>query len=437
MSKTVELCSALLAVSLSGVDIGDRPQLFLHDDYLIAHRHGLRLQMGRPQKYETNPILIADRPWELTDPDYGCLIHDRDEGTYKLYYESRENNGILGDPSRPERGRLMLATSKDGLHWEKPALNAIPINGSTANNVVFTGPPGKRSKVYWVTKDYADPDPARRYKMMYHLWDFRGRGVGISHSPDGVHWTASPYINLGGGFDTQNLFLWDDRVGQWVGYLRTRADGRRCIGRATSPDAFHWSRPVSVHCPDAQDPPDFDLYTPGIFKYSGAQDVYVMITAAFDWKSNTLFGQLGLSRDGIHWHRFREPFLPLGKPGEWDAGSIYPIPSEATVNGRTAIYYRGSAAGHGAGGKPGYGVAFLHEGGFAGWRADGEGTLTTRPLIRESGDEHFFLNADAEGGSIQAELLDSEGRVIPGFARADSRPVTTPATNCASSGRAR
>jgi hypothetical protein len=413
------------AADSTPIDVGERGQLFLHDDYLISNREGLRLVMGRLEKHRQNPIMVPDRPWELNDTDYGCLIHDKEEGIYKLWYESRENNGILGDPSRPERGRSMLATSKDGIHWEKPNLGIISIDGSKANNVVFTGPPGKRSKVYWIMKDYADPDAAKRYKMMFHLWDFRGRGVGISYSPDGLHWNASPYLNLAGGFDTQNLFLWDDRIGQYVGYLRTRQDGRRCIGRSTSPDAFHWSSPLSVHCGDEMDPPGFDLYTPGVFKYSQAENVYVMLTAAFEWSSNSLFGQLSLSRDGIHWSRFREPFLPLGKSGEWDSGSIYPIPSEAVIDGKTAIYYRGNATGHGGGGKPGYGVAFLPEGGFAGWRADEEGTLVTRPLVRELGTEDFFLNADASGGSIQAELLDSSGTVLKDFSRQDCKPITT------------
>ena len=148
------------------------------------------------------------------------------------------------------------------------------------------------------------------------------------------------------------------------------------------------------------------------------------MTAAFDWTHGTLFGQLALSRDGIHWYRFREPFLPLGKSGEWDSGSIYPIPSEAVVNGKTAIYYRGNSSGHGAGGKPGYGVAFLPEGAFAGWRADTEGILVTHLLARESGTEPFYLNADAEGGAIEAELIDAAGKVVPGFSRHDARPIT-------------
>src|SRR5678816_2043366 len=139
-----------------------------------------------------------------------------------------------------------------------------------------------------------------------------------------------------------------------------------------------------------------------------------MVPAAFDWPSNTLYGQLALSRDGIDWFRFREPFLPLGSKGAWDSGSIYPVPSDVQVGGRTAIYYRGNDYGHGAEGKTGYGVAFLRQGGFVGRRAAGEGTLTTHLLRVNSPRSVFYLDADARGGSIRAELIDAAGQVVPG-----------------------
>ena len=76
--------------------------------------------------------------------------------------------------------------------------------------------------------------------------------------------------------------------------------------------------------------------------------------------------------------------------------------------------------GHGPGGNPGLGVAFLQEGAFAGWRADTEGLLTTPLLHTEHPSDAFFINANAEGGSIEGELLDTEGVVLAGFSRANS-----------------
>ena len=418
-------CQAGTAVSGDGhvVEVGRyRTQLFLHDNHVIDKSEGLQLVMGKVEKHPANPLMTVDRPWELGNMGYGCILHDVEEGLYKMWYESRENFGI---PGPGEKGRCLYAVSKDGVKWEKPELNVIEHDGSRKNNMVFIAPEGApKTKVYWVVKDYSDPDPDKLYKMMFHLWDFGGRGIGIGYSPDGIHWTATKHVKLHGGFDTQNLFLWDDRIGRFVGYLRGFHHGRRSVARSTSPDAYHWSEPVIVHAPDAEDPPEFDLYTPAVFKYSRADDVYVMVTAVFDHPSNTLFGQLALSRDGIRWYRFREPFLALGAAGEWDRGSIYPIPSEAHIDGKSAIYYRGNNDGHGAGGAPGMGVALLHEGGFAGWRADNRGTLTTHPLRVHRARSSLYLNADATEGSIRADLLSEAGDVIPGFSRADCQEVT-------------
>ncbi len=397
--------------------------LFLHDDQLVARSRGVRRVAGKVTKHPGNPVLTADRPWQAGSIGYACVLYDGEEKLYKMWYESRLNPGRLRGPNL-EQGRCLYAVSRDGLVWQKPILGIIESGGSRENNIVFAGPGGARNKVYWVIEDRADPDPGRRYKMMFHLWDFRGRGVGIAFSEDGLHWQTDSRVNLHGGFDTHNIFFWDDRVGQYVGYFRSRTLGRRFIARATSPDAFHWSNPVSVHGPDGDDPRDFDLYTPGVFRYSRTADTYILFTAAFDRAADRLFGQLAVSRDGIDWHRFRDPFLPLGADGEWDAGSIYPSPSEISIEDRTAIYYRGDHIGHGAGGRPGIGVAFLDEGGFVAWEAETQGTLTTRPLGVVGKRSTFYLMSDASGGSIRSELLNPDGEVIPGFSKGASIPIT-------------
>ena len=399
--------------------------LFLHDDFLVAQTEGLVLATAKVRKHPANPVLVKDRPWEQGMLNYTCVIQDPEEGLYKMWYQM----------IRPLTGRneswCLYAESKDGVRWDKPSLGIVEFQGSKQNNILFheyenvTGTPS-----YWVTKDYAEPDPQKRYKMMLQAWDFRGRSARIAFSPDGIHWTIPKYGNLLGPFDSQNIMFWDERVGRYVGYFRSHVGGRRSISRATSSDGFHWSRPVTVHTPDAQDPPTWHLYTPGIFPYTQARNTYVMITAGFDEVSHTMYGQLGLSRDGIEWRRFRKPFIPLGKPGEWDSGSNYAIGSEITVEGQTAIYYKGSnKPAHSYDSDRGIGLALLHEGGFVGRRAENEGTLVTH-LLRVR-DDHcaFYLNADAEGGAIQAELLDAADKVIPGFSRQDCEEINRKGTN--------
>lgn len=70
------------------------------------------------------------------------------------------------------------------------------------------------------------------------------------------------------------------------------------------------------------------------------------------------------------------------------------------------------------------GVALLDQGAFLGWKAESEGTLLTHRLRVRSDSSLFHLNANAQKGSIHAELLDDSGQVLEGFSRGDCEPIT-------------
>jgi len=430
---------ALALIAAAGCGPAEKPrvlnrqaELFLHDRAWIARADDLRLVPPVVRKHPANPLLLPDRPWERTGIlNHVSVLHDVEEGTYKMWYQILGKQNPDGTPSDPGDvgiySRCLYAVSRDGVHWEKPELGLVEFEGSTKNNIVFADP-NKRPRgtpIYWILKDHADLDRARRYKMMLNFWDHRGRGVAIATSPDGLHWTFPDYANRLGGFDTQNVFFWDDRVGAWVGYFRSRINGERASARATSPDALHWSAPVTVDRPDRRDPPHWEPYCPGVFKYSRARDVYVMYAAGWDAQSGLFEGNLGASRDGIDWHRFRGPSFLAASPGTWDGGSVRPVPAEVVVGGETAVYYLGSRHGlHDVSPDRGFGLATFGEGAFAGWRADGDGSLTTRLVEASDREPVLFLHLDATGGEARAELLDARGRVIDGFAAANCEPVS-------------
>ncbi len=396
-------------------------ELFLHDDWIVERTQGLVLTPAKVRKHPGNPILVKDRPWEVGIINYTCVLQDREEGLFKMWYQIiRPKAGGGGNESW-----CLYATSPDGLVWEKPELGIVEHDGSTRNNILFYEHEGIRgTPSYWVEKDYAASDPSRRYKMMLQRWDFRGRSAAMAHSPDGIRWTIPRYGNRLGPFDTRNIFFWDDIAGAYVGYFRSHVGGRRSISRATSPDGYHWSRPVTIHTPDEQDSPTWHLYTPGIFKYAGARHAYFMLTAGFDEVSHAMYGELGVSRDGIEWHRFRQPFLGTARKGEWDGGHVMPIPADASMAGETALFYQGSTKpAHDSTGKRGIGVAFLGRGAFVGWRAASQGQLVTHRLRIRDNRSRFYINADAGEGSIRAELLDDSGQVLEGFSREDCRPI--------------
>ncbi len=399
----------------------DRADLFLHDDRLVAESSGVVVTPATIEKYRGNPVLVRDKPWEKGLLNYTCVLHDVDEGVYKMWYQM-----VTASADGPRHSACHYAVSRDGFQWEKPALGLVEFEGSTENNILFIESENVRgTPSYWVLKDYAEADPARRYKMMRHSWDFQGRAAQMGWSPDGVQWTFSEFGNLPGSIDSQNVFFWDNQAGRYVGYFRSHIGGRRSVARATSPDLFHWSRIATIHTPDEKDPLSWHLYTPGIWKLGMARQAYVMVTTGFDETSHQAYGQLGVSRDGVEWHRFREPFMSLGGEKAWDGGAIYTIGSETTIGGRTAIFYNGSnTAAHSSEGQRGIGVAFLDQGAFVGRRAEREGYLITHPLRISDNRGVFSLSADvSQGGSIVTELLDAEGAVLEGFSQEESNTI--------------
>jgi hypothetical protein len=55
------------------VVVDHRPQLFL-DDALLAHTRGVTKRLHQPVKFEGNPVLVADRPWEGRTVCYGTTF---------------------------------------------------------------------------------------------------------------------------------------------------------------------------------------------------------------------------------------------------------------------------------------------------------------------------------------------------------------------------
>ena len=72
------------------------------------------------------------------------------------------------------------------------------------------------------------------------------------------------------------------------------------------------------------------------------------------------------------------------------------------------------------------GCAVLRRDGFVGMKAEQAGELVTRS-VRFSG-EHLFVNVDAPAGALRAEVLDEDGKPVPGFTAAECVPVTADST---------
>ena len=430
-------------------------ELFI-DDHIIQEIKGARKVLKRAVKHPDNPLMVPDRPWETQKLNRGAVHYDEPEGIFKMWYPYFLKEEKTADGWDIE-GVLGYATSRDGLAWDKPIINTRDGN-NLADAPVHANPPA-------VFKDPADPDPRRRYKMMYGGVDPKvpnGWATFVAYSPDGIRWTPEALNPVVPHSDTICSVHWDPRSGAYVSYLRFGPPNIRLIARTQSEDFVHWSPKLTVIRRTKMDEPfATQHYGMKIMPYEG---VYIGLLEAYHgqtdqpipadklWmdKADT---QLTFSRNGLTWTRVgpegaiphhqleqdgrdwtritREAtVLPYGKHGQdWDWGSVYAFQPPLVVGDQIRIYYLGNTTRHGGvryhgdTESSGVGLATLRLDGFVAVQAAKAGTLTTRPLVF-IGDE-LEVNADAEGGTIRVEVLGPDGRVIEGFGREDCKPLTT------------
>ena len=151
--------------------------------------------------------------------------------------------------------------------------------------------------------------------------------------------------------------------------------------------------------------------------------------------------QLAYSRDGRTWTRAfdRSVVVTVGPDDAPDAGFIYPINNPIVREAETWIYYSARCYRHNDWDSRGRAQKVLprHEGyamlakmpedHWVSLNAGGkEGYFLTKPW----GPPHeVFVNADAEGGAIEAELITPYREPIPNFTRAECIPITANGKN--------
>jgi len=435
-----------------------RTQL-LFDEYFLERAEGVRLCMNAPVQHP-EPVLAPDRPWEaLGIAGYNTVL--REDGRFRLWYGAMMKQGL------PQEGaiRLCYTESADGLHWEKPELNLLPFRGSTANNIV--APPLERQSQQGATVYRDERAPAEeRYKLWTKFQPTddeiaagRRPGLYAMTSPDGLRWTILPdQPNPPEQMcDTQNMFFWDDRIGQYAGYTRVRetqmwgeaAEGGsacyRAIGRITSPDFRGWSETQIVLQADETDlaiplpepkvgaRPAVDIYTSCAMKLPHAQDAYLMLPSFYyHWGAEdepaALDIQLLTSRDGIAWQRAgsRQPFLRHGFDGSATSGMLFANPWPIPVGNEVWVYYMGTSRRHRASAEParcGLFRASLRRDGFVSVDVDYSGGEFTTPPFTFDGDR-LEVNADGSAaGWLKVEVQDPAGRPLPGYTAADARAI--------------
>ena len=413
-------------------------QLFV-DDHVIEATENIRRTLNRFEKDARNPVLVPDKPWEGTTPlIFGSVI--RDVGNvWRMWYFARFSHV---DRSTHPHGAfgMAYAESSDGIHWRKPPVGVVEFGGTPTNIVVGRQHHRDFREVNGVIRDDTDPDPARRYKTVFHTVPLKSEGrpevpdrrYSSMCSPDGIHWSDLREIPTQHPIKPDIAHLsYDPKEKQYVLWARAQyaPEGvrkrapKKWFGRAvsvlTSDDFTSWEDHGVVMAPDMADPPAGDIYSLAGVRQG---DLWIGLVQFYyqDPDDHRLDIQLASSRDGRTWTRFadRSPILRCGDIGEWDRFNQSIACELVDVDDEEWLYYAGRTYRHrgceGSDSGPawsGIGVARLRRDGFVSLDASFDGGhIVTKPLKLPSAN--VFLNVKADYGRIAMEAADIDGVIL-------------------------
>jgi hypothetical protein len=329
-----------------------------------------------------------------------------------------------------------LAISTNGTNWDKPDWGVVPGTSIVQRDT-------RDSSTVWL--DQFESDPRKRYKMFRTAWN-KQWALAVHFSEDGIHW--GPEVMRTGPMGDRTTVFFNPFKQSWVYSLRSTVDNARTRSywevrdllagpqwtTATEPPLWVGADKLDPQRADLQVPPQ--LYNLDAFPY---ESLMVGLFTIWRGDKNIPAGRpkpnelcVGFSRDGYHWFRpDRRPFIAVSEnKGDWNWGNVQSTAGGCvTVGRRLHFYFSGRAGAEGkrdAGGATG--LATLRRDGFASMDADAPGTLTTRTLV--SSGRYLFCNmkTNSPAGSMQVEILDEAGKVIPGFEKANSIPMNADTT---------
>lgn len=402
--------------------------LFVDSD-MIGQMHKVYRKVHAASKLQ-KPVLEADKPWEqgeLYDGKkdrrvyiYGTVLKDKSAGTFRMWYNRLRDN--------------YYATSQDGISWKRPNLGLVGEN-NMINLFDFHCPS--------FIRDEWDTDPAKRFKA---VGSSKGKGYFAAYSADGLNWNLYPENPILKSSDTITLSQ-DPTNGEYLAFHKVNNDPRvkgRQVFLSVSNDMQNWSAPTPVMVTDELDHVEArrlpggthsEFYNMSAFPY--ANQWLGMVThfrrtgepkvKKYDGGHRQSFAdgpidvQLVHSRDGRHWKRCsdRSPVIGLG-PYHYDSGSILGLCNSPVISGDEMwMYYTAMTTTHG-GYLPDKEMSIAR----ASWRIDGlvsmrsdndGGMVETNPLVPEG--DTLFVNANVASGKLTIEVLDAQGREMPGYGK--------------------
>lgn len=335
------------------------------------------------------------------------------------------------------------AESKDGKNWKKVNLDIVP-----GTNIVDTC--DRDAATIWL--DRTEKNPARRWKLFNiqrRPTDKRWQII-LKYSADGRKWSRG-VAQSGDVYDRSTAF-YNPFTNRWALSLRwsTPVSSRsRAYAENEDPELLvsltHRVRKDAADrnlhywfAPDDKElrHPKYPEVEPGIYNFDAIAYESIMIGQYAAWcgpennickrdgiqKRNVV--SLGYSRDGFHFARpTHQPFMDVNETeGAWNWGNMQSINGTPLIVGDSLYFYSSGRRLNKImwDSYTSTGLAILRRDGFVSMHADKkEGYLTTEKLSFDG--KYFFVNADvkAKGAQLKVELLDADGKPIPGFTKRD------------------
>jgi len=403
-------------------------QLFV-DDFLIESTD-LTPEYHKARKFEGNPILHAEKPWEIEQspvacPKSGGVWYDEEEKIFKMWYEG----GWLRN--------MCYAESKDGINWIRPELDVVP---GTNKILPYTGYAHDK---YNGELEYTRPDSTtvfidyncpkdEKYKLF--LRNPGGKYHAIAAvSGDGIHFRDFKFT--GKVYDRSTMFYNPFRK-KWVYSIRDMWNERsrsyrECddylAGADWNPeDAHNW-----MCCDELDKPLPYIRFEPQLYNVdcAGYESIMLGMFQIMYGPENEVCEAAGIpkitelipmySRDGYNFSRpSRDSIINASiYKGAWDRGYVQSVGGVTIIHGDELwIYYIGFGGDESHAGEPWWtngiyrngatGLAKLRRDGFV--SMNGDGTLLTR-RVEFCGKSKMCINAN---GTVSAEIIGENGDII-------------------------
>ena len=341
------------------------------------------LQLGARKHVFIDDSLLAvtgDAKFVVNPPRRAERVIDNIKGTFRKHLTVVEgDDGVIRIYNSVEEDHLVVYTSTDGVHFDRPDQGRGEINGH--RNIVIPDMVGGLGNPFW------DPQgqPDERWK---YFTDYQRRGIYLYTSADGYDWIRRRNIILPFRSGTQSSTYYDDQRQVYMAYHRSgifhtpggvtqrssvvteHEDLRATLPftplsqqeyldlRAEYPlrDPLPWwadNGPLTpggfgmeyphLFDPTPENPVGVDFYLTKAMKYPHAPDTYVAFPVGYfhyygdgpeartvlgleerGLGSGPLESQLAVSRNGLDWKRYPEPaYVGIGRHQGRDVVTAY------------------------------------------------------------------------------------------------------------------